>query len=132
MDKQSLLTLVAVCVFSIFYGPIAALVLVTLMVLAGFVLTFLLRSIVGANLPPGLSHKTDELTLFFLYSAMTRHNSGTAQPLLQAGADRAAHMQFIRRLKEIPAFRLVSDVVSVLGPVVCYPAFWVFNSLRKD
>jgi hypothetical protein len=112
---------------SILYGPVAAFVLVVLMIAAGFVLTFLLRGIVGANLPPGLTHKTDELTLFFLSAAMTRHSSGTPQPMLQVGSDRAAYTQLMRRLRELPSFRLVSDAVSALGPVPCYPAYTVLN-----
>jgi hypothetical protein len=127
MDKQTLLTLVAITLVSIIFGAVAALVLIVVLIGAGFLLTFSLRAIVGANVPSGLSHKTDELTLFFLYTAMTRNLSGTPQPLLQAGSDRSAHTQFMRRLKELPSFRFVSDVMAALGPLVCYPAFAVFN-----
>jgi hypothetical protein len=129
MDKHTLLTLVAIAFVSIMYGPAAALVLIIVLIAAGFLLTFLLRSIVGANLPEGLSHKTDELTLFFLYTAMTRNSTGMPQPMLQAGSgtDASANRQFMRRLKELPPFRLISNVVALLGPVVCYPAYWVLN-----
>jgi hypothetical protein len=131
MDKQSILTLVLITIVSIAFGPVAATVLIFVLIGAGFLLTFLLRAVVGANVPAGLSHKVDQLTLFFLYSAMTRHSSGTAQPMLQAGSDRAANMQFMRRLRELPPFRLVSDVVAVLGPLVCYPAYTFFNWLAS-
>jgi len=127
MDKQTLLMLVSITFVCLMYGPLAALVLIIVLIGAGFLLTFLLRAIVGANVPPGLSHKTDELTLFFLYTAMTRNSSGTPQPMLQAGSDRSANMQFMRRFKELPSFQLVLDAVAVLGPVVCYPAYAVLN-----
>jgi hypothetical protein len=129
MDKPTILTLVTITFVGIMYGAAAALVLVIVLIGAGFLLSFLLRAIVGANVPPGLSHKTDELTLFFLYTAMTRNSSGTPQPSLQAGSgkDASAHMQFMRRLKELPPFQLVLDVVALLGPVVCYPAYSVLN-----
>jgi hypothetical protein len=117
------MTLLAVTIVGIAFGPLAALVLVVALFAAGFVLTFFLRAIIGANLPVVLSHKTDELTLFFLYSAMMRGGSGSPQMLLQSGSDHAANMRFMRSLKELPSFRLVSDTVSLLGPVVCFPAF---------
>lgn len=131
MDKHTMLLLGAVTIVSIVFGAAAALVLVVLLVAAGFVLTFFLRAIIGANLPEGLSHKIDQLTLFFLYSAMTRHTSGTPQMLLQSGSDRAANLRFMRRLQELSSLQLVSEMVSVLGPVVCYPALAVLTRFNR-
>jgi hypothetical protein len=113
---------VASVAISILLNPLAGLGFLVVAFVIGFVAVYSINELVLAAIDYGSDKTARSITLGIVGTLVSEGNTRGASPSFISASSRRGGEDFMQRLERTPAYRQWCGVVSLLGPVPCYPA----------
>lgn len=130
MNTPTVLLLLAIACASWFFGPVVAVLLVVVVFVIGLVPVALLAQTVCSDRALGYGSTAFQVTAMLVANVMQSSLAGGRHDVAFLGAT-ARETQLLERLRRSQAYSLLSNTVSMLGPVPVFPGYLIVSALGR-